>query len=228
MKCCGRICDIPVYRFVMPVIASNMYLLIYGYTALVIDPNINGEAEELLMRHSVQRCTVLLTHEHFDHISGVNWLRKRLCCQVICSQNCGERIVDPRKNGAATFQAMFLNHSRYKQKIITKISDTAYSCCADQCYENVLELDWNGISIRIKETPGHSQGSQLIWIQEKHIFTGDSLIPGKAVITRLPGGDKKAYMEKTLPILLALKAGMQIFPGHEAPQTLYKNVTEIL
>ena len=70
---------ITVYRWVMPAILSNMYLVLEGGQALIIDPHICMPALELLRTNGVENVLVLLSHEHFDHISGVNWLiRKRI------------------------------------------------------------------------------------------------------------------------------------------------------
>ena len=122
--------------------------------------------------------------------------------------------MDPRKNGAATFQALFLDHSKEEQETIAGLTDPAYTCCADRTYEGRTAFLWNGLLVEIQEAPGHSPGSQLIWVQKDALFTGDSLIPGREVITRLPGGSKAAYLEKTLPILQSQEAGCCIFPGH--------------
>ena len=54
----------------------------------------------------------------------------------------------------------------------------------------------------------------IIKINDKFIFTGDSLIPKIETITRLPGGSRKIYEEKTLPIIKALDGNNIIFPGH--------------
>lgn len=51
--------DIKVHRFISAPIDANMYVLIFGDEALVIDPNENDDAYELLpMLHST--CTHFL------------------------------------------------------------------------------------------------------------------------------------------------------------------------
>lgn len=92
MKCLFPIAEHPVYRFEMPVIASNMYLLPVGDFCLVVDPFVSDEAAKLLETNGIKECLVLLTHEHLDHISGVNWLQGLYPCKVLCSEVCGERM----------------------------------------------------------------------------------------------------------------------------------------
>ena len=51
-------------------------------------------------------------------------------------------------------------------------------------------------------------------INDKNVFSGDSLIPGQKTITRLPGGSKKLFIEKTLPYIEKLDIDSVIYPGH--------------
>lgn len=214
MKCSYQIYNYDVYRFEMPVIRANMYVLLHGDAALVIDPSVRAEVEQLLRKAHIKNCTVLLTHEHFDHISGVNHLRELFPCQVISSQMCAERMADPRKNGAAHFAALFLNHNDRDQAKMAVEIDTQYSCKADMTYTGHMELRWEDLTFTMKETPGHSLGSQIIAIDHKWYFTGDSFIPGQTVITRLPGGSKRQFDTIARPYLKTIVSGNIIFPGH--------------
>ena len=214
MKCLYPIAELPLWRFVMPVIESNMYLLLDGDEALVIDPHANPEAEELLRENGVKHCLILLTHEHYDHISGVNWLRERCSCEVVCTEACAERIIDPSTNAAKYFQALLMDKSREELKLFTPLWDRGYGCRADVSYDESLSLKWRGLPLSLQRAPGHSPGGQLITVCDKHVFTGDNLIPGQDVITRLPGGSKKDYQEKTLPLIKALPPDCLLYPGH--------------
>lgn len=214
MKCSYQICDHDVYRFEMPVIHANMYVMLDGNSALVIDPSVRGDAGQLLREAQISNCTIVLTHEHYDHISGVNHLRELFSCQVICSQACAERISSPHKNCAAYFNALFLGQNSQDQKRIAREIDTQYFCQSDITYTNRMEMQWRGLAISLTETPGHSPGSQIIEIENRWYFTGDSLIPGQNVITRLPGGNRKQYDSATRPYLGTIAHGSVIFPGH--------------
>lgn len=214
MKCLYQIADYPVYRFSMPVIDSSMYLVPAGESCLVVDPCVSQEAETLLDELGIRECLILLTHEHYDHISGVNRLRELRPCQVICTESCGERIGDPRKNCAAYSAALVVAKSEEEQARFLKIVDTEYACQADRTYSGQTKLQWHDLTLTLRETPGHSPGSQIIEIEERWYFTGDSLIPGEKVITRFPGGSRRAYEEITRPRLEAIPPGSILFPGH--------------
>ena len=218
MKCLYPIAEHTVHRFVMPVIRSNMYLLIHGTEALVIDPHISEEAEALIAEAGVQECVVLLTHEHFDHISGVNWLRGICSCRVICTRTCAEMIESAKKNAASVFGALFLvGHSESEQKEIEPFLAPDYTCKADFAYDREWQFDWHGISVTLKEMQGHSKGSQLILLEDGFVLTGDNLVPGEKTVTRLPGGSRRILEETVQPYLRALPKSYIVYPGHGDP-----------
>jgi len=212
------IADHPVYQFVMPVICSNMYVMIDGICALVIDPHISSEAEEILSREGVRDCTVLLTHEHFDHISGVNRLRELCPCRVICTAVCANLIESAQRSGAATFGALFLlGHTEEERQEIEPWLVPNYTCRADETYEREMELDWHGITLTLREMKGHSRGSQVIEAEGRYIFAGDNLVPWEPVITRLPGGSRVIYEKTVRSYLQALPSHCIVYPGHGEP-----------
>jgi len=198
----------------MPVVDSTMYLVPVDGSCLVVDPCVSEEAGELLRNLKIQDCLVFLTHEHYDHISGVNWLREQMPCWVVCSENCARRIVDPKKNLAAYFNAITLQKCEAEQEKLEECLNPEYSCQADQVYTGQMAMRWRDITLTLREAPGHSPGSQIIEIGRRCYFTGDSLIPGTSPVTNLPGGNRKLYNEKTRPYLETITKGSILFPGH--------------
>jgi len=201
----------------MPAIDSSMYVLVDGPDALIVDPCISADAEELLRGSGTSVCTVLLTHEHYDHISGVNRLRELFSCRVICSDACAQRICDPQKSLAVHFDALFMERGQKERRAAAAVHDHRYTCRADQTYSGCMELHWGKLAITLTETPGHSPGSQVICVDKHWYFTGDSMLPGQPVITRLPGGSRKEFETVAQPCLDAIRPGSVIFPGHGGP-----------
>ena len=86
-----------IYVYSMPILDSRMYIIINDENekeALIIDPLISEEAFTILS--TLSHATVLLTHSHYDHISGMNWLRKQVDCTLLCSECCAEKIINPQ------------------------------------------------------------------------------------------------------------------------------------
>lgn len=216
MKCSYQIAEYPVYTFPLSPIDSRTYLLRDGSEALIVDPCPSEKLKRFLGKEGIQKALVLLTHEHVDHTLGVNWLRELIDCHVVCSAPCGERLQNPKKNLAAYFEALYPVPKFIKFPVPLEELAT-YHCQADQVYTGSLDLEWHGLRLRLMEAPGHSPGSQLIFVNERFCFSGDSLIPDTETITRFPGGSQKDYQQKTVPLFSLLPAGSILFPGHGDP-----------
>lgn len=214
MKCLFPIADCEFHCFSFDPIDSRMYLLIANKQALVIDPCIHEEALRLLKGWNVTDMIILPTHEHYDHISGINWLRMHFKCNVIACEQCAKNMTNPRHNASAYFEALFMFASDMDKAKIAEQEIQPYSCTADEIFSKYKCFSWQNHKIEIYQTPGHSQGSVCIIINHVYVFTGDSLIKGVQTITRLPGGSKGEFVKNTLPFFKSLSQSSVIFPGH--------------
>lgn len=214
MICDYRINDIEVHKYIMPIIDSNMYILLIGDMALIIDPHKNEDARNMLERQNVKRVSIFLTHEHFDHISGVNYYKDLFPCIVYGNEQCKERATDPSKNLSYYHMATFMDKPEEEYQIAKELFDENYGCKVDESFGDEKRLLFNDISIRLISTPGHSPGSICILIEDLYMFTGDTIVDGKRIITKLPGGSRKDYAEITKPYLESLDLDIIVFPGH--------------
>lgn len=189
-------------------IDERMYVLRSEKRVILIDAVRNEEADAYLKQIRPDDVWIILTHEHIDHIYGVNDLKEKFPCRVLCSLACGIAIGDPKLN-MARYQEVILGRNGARSEL-----DFNYQCSADQTFEETYSFDWQGHSFRLLETPGHSQGSICILLDEGAVFTGDTLLKNDPVITRLPGGDRFAYRQKTLPFLRSLPPDICVYPGH--------------
>ncbi len=211
-----------IYQYTLPLMDANMFVMVLNGSALIIDPVINENADKVLRAMGVQDITIILTHEHFDHISGVNFLRDLVepdACRVIATKECADMIKDPDKNLSRFFEAMFITRSEEERIKAMEIFDKNYSCEADITFDDSMTYTWQDLRIRMIKTPGHSPGSICTEIYDEEgallaVATGDSLVQGNKVVTRLPGGDKTAYREYTQPYLESIPADTLILPGH--------------
>ncbi len=213
-----------LYKYSLQIIDSNMYLFMSNAHALIIDPQESDDALVMLGGSGCKDLTVILTHEHFDHVSGVNSLRHfasqhRIPCSVYAQEVCAEAITDPDKNLSRNADVLFILKSPEEQAMARTLFSPDYACYADHTFESTQSLDWEDLILVLRSTPGHTPGSICIEIydQEKKLLalaTGDSLILNQKVITRLPSGSKKSYKEITLPYLENIPSDTLILPGH--------------
>ena len=201
-----------IYVFTYELIDSKMYLILGRDSAVVIDPNVSDDAARLLREHHIQKVNILLTHEHFDHISGLEWFRKRFDCTVYCSEACDRGMQSPIRNGSKHFKALFIDKEEEKLKEASAIKPMI--CKGDIIFHESKKLLWEGHNLTLIETPGHSPGSICISLDDRCLFTGDSLLKDELVITRLPGGSRAEYEAKTRPFLESLGKDVYVYPGH--------------
>ena len=186
---------------------SNCYLVHNddGNALIVIDPFYDEELFARIASYHSKDIIILLTHEHYDHTTGVNEIKKRFAAKLICNNFCAERIAKLRNN-----RPLSILGSNFKND---KCKISFYACEADQCLFGNSCFDWNGVNVNIVYTPGHSIGSICISIED-HVFVGDVAILDTPVITRFPTGDREQFDAITKPFLLGLGRNKIIMPGH--------------
>ncbi len=96
------------------------------------------------------------------------------------------------------------------------------TCSADETFTVSKEFKWNGHSIELFETPGHSSGSICVIIDKMYIFTGDSLLKNIPVVTKMPSGSKELYNKITRPFFEDLNKNLYVYPGHGESDNLKK------
>ena len=199
---------IEIRRYESDLLLSNMYVVVEGKHAVVIDPNKDvSVAEDLIIDK------IILTHEHYDHIFGVNCWKKAREISVFSSKTCAENCKDPRKNLAKYFKE-FCELQTWIHLKKTPEYDPLYSCSVDETFDDSTVLEWMDHKWCLFEMPGHSMGSIGVILDDRYFFSGDSLIENHEIELRGPGGSKKKWRDIGLPRLKKLPCGIQVFPGH--------------
>jgi glyoxylase-like metal-dependent hydrolase (beta-lactamase superfamily II) len=219
-----RLGEITLLHSVYEHINSNMYVLLAEDDALIIDPHKNKELTTLLKNKGVKRVTILLTHEHHDHTTGVYWYQDQFESTLICQQSAAEYIAR-RQYLRPTLIAFILGeedhingthiYEDFKKSFVPR------QYYADITYEEEYILNWHNNSFLFYHIPGHSQGSSMIVMNSQYAFSGDSLLKNLPIIIRFPGSNKADYENITMPLLCRLLTfDMTILPGHGDPFVL--------
>lgn len=202
-------------RYVFPYANSNMYITTENLSALVIDPNISEEALKYLISENVCNVTVLLTHEHYDHTSGLTWLMSHFSGKVICHEETAKSLREGKNNRPVIIASNRMDKlSGSEIKTLVHSLPQGYRYDPDITFTDIYSFDWQGHSIKMVPCPGHSRGSCCIELDGSVMATGDSLILRTPVITRLPGGSMELYQNITRPYLNGISDEMLILPGH--------------
>jgi len=181
---------------------SNSYIIysVKYKSCIIIDPGTKDSQEiiEFINRQDLSPEFILLTHEHFDHIWGINSLKERFSVPLICSSICASGIIDKKKNMSVFYDQV---------GFVTKE--------ADFITENLNnQLKFNGLTINFINTPGHTMASICIQV-DKNLFSGDTLIKDSKTVTKLPGGNKTKLLHSIYNLNLLFKdKQIIVFPGH--------------
>lgn len=205
-----------LYVYDFEVIDSRTYMIREDDELLLIDPCVSGALAERI--RGARHALVYLTHEHFDHISGVNWIRDKVECEVWCTECCAGRLQDPRLNMSRTFPLLFLQE-REKFQYVREHTDREYSCKADKTFATEKKMAWKGHSLYMRKTSGHSPGGSMLLLDEEILFAGDSLL-GNGLELKSLGADEEAYKAQVLAYVCGMSPEMQVCPGHGEVRTL--------
>ena len=141
---------------------------------------------------------VFLTHEHFDHIFGINKLIELFPKCLVFTSDQGKHALRSSK----------LNLSFYHEIPIEFQSSNTHLL-----KENDKIEIFENIYLEAYETPGHT-ASCLTYKVSEYLFTGDSFIPGIPVVTKLKGGSREESRKSLRKIESLIKSGSIICPGH--------------
>ena len=218
--------NLMVYRSICSSLDSNMFVIIKDNTALIVDSNEEGELVDLFENNNISKVYILLTHEHYDHTSGVCWLQERFDTVIISNRACAERIAQERRNIPKLVSFVLANKdkedggNRYKE---FKKKYKPYTLHADTVFNAPCEFELLGMRFQATQTPGHSPGSWCLVVDDTFVITGDTLIQNTPVLERFKESSPEDYREITLPYLKGLDESLFVLPGHGDPFVLKDN-----
>jgi hydroxyacylglutathione hydrolase len=179
---------------------------------VLIDPG--DEVDELLgaVRDlDVDIQSVLLTHAHVDHVTGVAAAKEALDVPVYLHRDdlfLYERVVDQG--------AMFGFKVRQPPPI-------------DHFYD-ASPIAFGGCEARVHHTPGHCPGGVCLQIGSAgaagpDLFVGDTLFASSIGRTDLPGGNYDTLMRSITEVLFPLGDAAIVHPGHGPDTTIARERT---
>ena len=212
-----------VYRSVYAPVKSNMFTIITGDEAIVFDPHEDEDHLSLLQDNSIKKVYILLTHGHYDHISGVQCIKERFLAEVFCQEKCANRLMNSKRPISRLVAIVLAAQDakdgghRYQE---FKDSYKPFSIIADRTFDKEERFQIGGLELSAKSTPGHSEGSSCYQLFDKVVFSGDTLLRDTPVILKFPGGNENDYYNVAYPYLKGLDKESIIMPGHGDPFVL--------
>lgn len=187
-----------IKRFIAGRLENNIYLVAdeKSSEAVLIDatqdlPEIQKAVKDL----GVKVKYILLTHGHFDHIFGLNSLKKSLNAPaVICKD---DLVISDNIN---EFTRLFGLPDSVPPKYDMYIKDGD-------------EILLGSYKIKVIHTPGHTEGG-VSYLVDGKLFSGDTLFRGSVGRTDLFGGNFGKLSDSIKNKLFKLDDKTEVFPGH--------------
>lgn len=194
-------------RFDNVPVPSNTYLLVNEESkrCIVIDPGSKEQANvrNYIQSHDLTLDYIILSHEHFDHCWGVNYLLESYRAKVVATRLCAEWVQTPLNY----FNQLYYNSDEmyHIKQVNLIVEDIGWI------------LKWGDIPIVFVSTPGHTNKGMCIEIGGR-LFTGDTLLfQTKPFLKKRYGASKSELKESIEKIYNSYPGDTKVFPGHGEP-----------
>ena len=181
-------------------VQTNAYLIETPDGNLLIDAP-EGVAG-WLARRGVRVDDVLLTHQHYDHVTDAAAVREQ-----------GARL------HAFSDYSTDLTLEAAAREWGMPISVPPFGI--DRLFEMTAPLQLAGLEFQLAHVPGHSPDSVTFHLfGHGMVFSGDTLFAGSIGRTDLPGGSTRQLLDGIDRHLMTLPPETKVFPGHGPSTTI--------
>jgi hydroxyacylglutathione hydrolase len=193
-----------------PPIFKNGYVVWHAgeREAILIDPG--DEVTELLdviAREALTVKYILLTHAHFDHVSGVGRAKAALGAPVWLQR-----------------EDLFLYEAAPQQAALFGLRVDALPP-VDAFYAPGQQFAVGSLVVDVLPTPGHCPGGVCLAVgvngsATRELFVGDTLFAGSVGRTDLPGGDHDLLIRSITDVLFPFPDDTVVHSGHGPATTI--------
>ena len=188
-------------KFVCGPLFENCYVISEGSECIIVDPGQSFlRASELIkQRYSVK--AIFITHGHIDHGDGIKYFNS----PIYISNEDKNILLDPYKS---LYDFFGLTYPFDNMTLDFRVVD------------DNEEFELIGHKFKTLKTPGHTNGSICFLMDNKYLFSGDTLFRNSCGRTDFPTGDSEAMQESLNRLVDTLDEGTVVYPGHEESTTI--------
>jgi len=193
-----------VKQFVEGFIANNNYLIIDEVSkkaALIDCTDYISELGSVLNEYGANLKYILLTHGHFDHITGVNKIKKEFSPLVYMHKN-DKELVDNSDEFMISVGMQPFEHPEI-----------------DKYIDEDEEIYLGSRKIQVVHLPGHTQGG-VGYIVDNMMFPGDTIFLESIGRTDLPGGNFNQLVQTIRERIFSLGDETILYVGHGSNTTV--------
>ena len=201
---------IQIKAYMIGPVQTNFYYLFQegSAEAVAFDPaDLGDRIYEALGQQGLKVSAIFLTHAHFDHIMGVDDLKRLSEAPLYALDEERDLCSDPALNSSVNMgRSVVVRPDRYLRdgEVVTAA----------------------GITMRVIATPGHTKGSCCYYIEDAGegqapiLISGDTLFQESVGRSDLPTGSESALIRSIREKLYVLPDETRVFPGHGGMTTI--------
>lgn len=181
---------------------QNIYLCWCEATreGVLIDAGCSTADETAIMeelgKNNITVKAILLTHGHYDHITGVPRLKSLTNAKVYCHVS----------------EKQMLENSDLNRSCMTPWE---VEVTPDEVFNDGDVFSFGKIALKVLHTPGHTPGGVCYYHEESgQLYAGDTLFKTSIGRTDLPLGDHEKLIRNITTKLLTLPTETIVYPGH--------------
>jgi len=186
------------------------------HEGVIVDPG--DEVDELLeaaTRHGLSIQTILLTHAHLDHITGVGRAKAALGVPIWL-----------HKDDNFLYEGVVQQGQMFGLRVDPQPPvDHFYDLSTELRAGGEGPLRFGRYTVCVRHTPGHCPGGVCLAVtregeEKATLFVGDTLFAGSIGRTDLPGGDLATLLRSIRDVLFSYPDDTVVWSGHGEPTTI--------
>lgn len=198
-----------IKKYTIGPIETNCYVLSDNGEAVIIDAAVyHAPMAEYIDSNRLKVKAVVLTHGHFDHVSGAAQFSDRFDAPIAIGKKDEEMYYNTDLNGALMFGDM--GYRSKEAEILLSEGDI---------------IRFGDIELSVIETPGHSLGGISLYTKG-YLFCGDTLFELYVGRTDFYGGNADTLISSISQKLYKLPDDTLVYPGHGPSTTIGKEKKE--
>jgi hydroxyacylglutathione hydrolase len=198
---------IKVWVFSTGQLSNNVAFLIdeESKETIIVDPSYEPEILlDFINDEQLKVKMILLTHGHFDHFAGVNYLNSMLPEKPKLAMHRDD--LELLKDGGGS--------KEFHMPVLPPDDPDLY-------LEDQMELKFGKASIQVRLAPGHTPGSVIFYIADvKTAICGDVIFYHSVGRTDLVGGSHETLIKSIRAQVLTLPQDTRLIPGHGEETTV--------
>ena len=211
-----------VFSFLTKYMRSYTYVITEGRHAFLVDP-CEMEDVKMVLNGRIPEFA-FLTHEHYDHVSGIEWARGQ-GVKIIASEDCNRNLADVKLNHSKYYGAFCAAQERLRGDPIPEVKP--FVTHADVLFQDEMTMQWFEHELFFKKLPGHSSGGACLLVDHEIMFSGDTIFRDLPSNPDLMCGSL-SDLNQSVAWILSQSPDILIYPGHYEPFTIQERIEKEL